>query len=80
MELEAENWWLDGTWYDFDDEKKSSKNIIFFLSIFFRKKVCELQKIFFWNSKIFIEININFFKKVINISRIYFPFERGPHF
>ena len=31
MELEAENWWLDGTWYDFDDKNKSSKNIIIFI-------------------------------------------------
>ena len=38
MELEVENWRVQGTGYDFYARKNSSKNIIFFLSKNFREK------------------------------------------
>ena len=41
MELEAENWWLDSTSYDFDDKKSHQKNVFFLSKKFFEKKVRE---------------------------------------
>ena len=67
MELEAENWWLDGTSHDFDDKKNRQKILIFFLSKIFFENVfrtffVEIFPKHFRNFEIFI-FSIDFLKK-----------------